>query len=334
MGDSAESDVFTEIVDSSSKIAVFLQEHPIKAPPQRIPSRWRSGNDVYVFVSDDGRRVLKRINQDTWKEEIQYQKKLHEVYGDFVPEVVVQDGRTYIMPFVEGEPIIDLFNARPEKVIPLLRKGGVNLRQNYESGQQKTTGKATGQLSYTQKYRGFGTEVEQEELDRALPNWEEPLRAYPAWTIHNDTNSANLRIAGTGEIKAIDSRADVHQIRDVAKDLGRTVASAMCAAYDHGYTAEETRQAGLAFTAPWDSMNSELEKRTAFYSGQSWLSFSRWDCDNLAGPSLFPVGLDILKRRPQGFKTLGDVADATVEALQQYAKPKDYSQRELLRTVA
>lgn len=312
MVDVSSAELFQGIVDKLPKVRAFLQEHPLRQEPRKIESRWRSINDVFVLETADKKYVLKRINHEETPgaQEIDYQQKLHAAYPGFVPETFVAQDTTSVMEFIEGESLLNLTKQPFEDIYPRLVRAGESLRQRYAfRGDYLASASGVHQLSYTERYKKCRPPSEPESgrfddarFDAALSPWEAVLREYHAYLIHNDLNSANFLITPENEARAIDSRADVQSTKDLAKDLGRAVASFASATLDRLYSVDQAIAAVQTILTPWetwqgDPQDHELPERIAFYVGQSYLSFSRWDADRIAKASYYFAGLRLLEER-------------------------------------
>ncbi len=132
MVDVSPAELFQGIVDGLPQVRAFLQEHPLTRDPQKVESRWRSINDVFVLKTEGGKRyVLKRINHEETPgaQEIDYQQKLHAAYPGFVPETFVAQDTTSVMEFIEGESLLNLIKQPFEDIYPRLVRAGESLRQ-------------------------------------------------------------------------------------------------------------------------------------------------------------------------------------------------------------
>ena len=93
---------FGEIINESPVIKRYIGElNPISFP-QRIESKWRSNNDLFIINTEFGKFVLKKTNQATWESDINYHKTLSQHYGAYVPTIRVEERDTILMEYVDG----------------------------------------------------------------------------------------------------------------------------------------------------------------------------------------------------------------------------------------
>src|SRR5579884_437774 len=259
---------FEDITRQSETIDNFFRTKKITAEPQKIESRWRSANIIYQIDTVEGTFILKKVNQEDFDAELDHLDNLVKIYPDFSPKVYVKDGPSVVMEFIDGEDLATVLQKPFSQAFPQIEEMGRHLRAVY-SPQIGSMGEAQAlsQIAYTYKYSQFDPQPG-ERLSPVVALWEENLNGYPAQVIHNDLNSTNTLITPEGKVRSIDPRADTKQLRDLAKDLGRLMASSICASHDSGYLPEQTRQIADAVIKPWEDVNHGLPERTAFYVGQ------------------------------------------------------------------
>ena len=291
--------IFEQIISESPTLQEFVETKNIESGHQRIESRWRSNNDVYLLRAGDTQYVLKRVNQTTWEEDIDHQIKLWAAYPNFPPRVFIVDRGSFVMEYVPGTELIVTLQSPYSATQSIMQNAGGNLREIYRQQERYWgRGSALSQVPYTFKYKQFNPHSEEDTFERILPQWESSLAIYPSQIIHNDLNSGNAKVNANGDIRAIDPRADYFGIGDVAKDIGRLLAAVTCATHDNGYSPDETFKTTQAILEPWQDRSDNLPERIAFYAGQSYLSFSRWDTKTITKEELFLVGTHILSKNP------------------------------------
>jgi hypothetical protein len=212
------------------------------------------------------------------------------------------------MEYVQGLDFFTLFNH--PNVESYLRSSSADLCEIYSRAGKKDQGSATSQIGYTEKYKKYGPESLNGQFASTLSRWEDVLSGYPGQLIHNDLNSANTLVqVEDGSIRAIDPRADVQNIEDVAKDVGRVLASATSAAYGKDKSSDFVWNVADAITSPWENWDEDISRRVAFYLGQSYLSFSRWPAKNFTERDLFNIGWQLLQSGPNTYPTMKHLTD-------------------------
>lgn len=293
---------FHEIISSSLVLSNYYKANGILSTPIQIVSQWRSENEVFKVETDKGLSVLKRINQSTWEADIDHLHKMSEYYPGFTPRIYIQDGPAFIMEYIPGHSLQDAMGESvPDRFISKIKPYFNQLKNVYDKGLPRgRESNGTSQLFYTLRYKSEDFERPGLEIQTCLSQWEPYLRKYPSHLIHNDLNSANLIISGN-RIKSIDPRADGYFIQDVAKDIGRIFASMCTLVRDHNYPLEYGLSMVSTITKPWNIDDDKLPARTAFYVGQSLLSFSRWNTKTLSREKLYRLGHAVLSQGPKEY---------------------------------
>ncbi len=318
----ADKDEVDDIISKSSALGRFFSANPITADPKKVKNRWSASNKVFVVYTENGTVVLKQINEcdEVPEKEIAHQKNLCSVYPGFLPEVLVDDRNVMVMEFVEGQDLLTVYRQPFATTRNVSLTLGETLARVYNSD-AGTLGAGNGQnqLAHSMRYRGLGPEKLSGKLEQVLGSWIPVLVGYPKTVIHNDLNTANVLVTPT-MARAIDPRADLNDLGDIGKDLGRVIAGIACQIHDSGYTREENEATANLVVSPFHQFaDPTIVARTAFYVGQSYLSFSRWDTDHLAKLGLFATGMKLLEKGPGQYSSFQDLSQILAQALNQEA---------------
>lgn len=316
--------IFHTIVEQSPALQRFVAANPLVDAPQKVASRWRSCNDIFIVPTPVNNFVVKRLNQEAdWREEMDHFYDLTRTYPELTPTIHLIDGPVCVMEHVQGDDILTVLKKPVDVAASLMASASQALRQVYDP-KRGSLGKACAesQLKYTERYAKNDPDKRTHVLLTALGKWDSVLQDYPAQLIHNDLNTANALVTPKGQLRAIDPRADVSGIRDVAKDLGRLLAGAAAAMQNDEYTPKDARKVFEGTILPWQDIDPHLAQRVAFYIGQSFLSFSRWNTERLAKEGLYQVGINILYAGAKAYQDFDALTDRVIFAVTNLAYPK------------
>lgn len=303
-----------QILQDFPEIKAFLDSKGIIGEPVRLSSKWRKENEIIAVSTVDGRYVVKRLNQQDARKEIEYQHLLTRTYPSLFPKILASSGNTFVMEYADGNSLFTTIRQKSYDLPIQMQSVGEAIKQNYPRGVVENK-RASGisQLKYSLRYAREG---KTELLTKILTQWEGSLTSYTSQLIHNDLNTANVLIAGGNQVEFIDPRADSLEIEDLAKDLGRLVAGVTSNMYDNGYSSNESYLSTLAFLEYWQNESQVLLARIAFYVAQSFLSFSRWPMQKLTQDQLYDIGVVLLKHSAKNYKSTRAIVDIVNDSME------------------
>ena len=250
-----------KVLDNYPAILRYIKQRAWRKT-QRLESRWRKENVLLKLSCEDGVYVFKRVSGDAADSEILRMKLLRSYYPLLIPKIYAVEQDAYLMGHIDGR---NFFELRKDEKLPKILRSSKILSDSWNRPCQEFQDISSNVRKSFQRYRKKAAVYFSEEELR-IDDFAGFSRV-PCLPSHNDLNSANLLY--DGEIKLIDASEEGYE--DIARDIGRYVASVFFNEYDYfGNDKQFSLELAEAFLS---SFSQDILLRAKYFIGESFLSF-------------------------------------------------------------